>query len=180
MKIKNIEASTLFEYNLGVRDHYEYKEALFVNSLFKDYLEENGLKSWNDESTRDIICLEFNYGTRSYRQELAHLYKVAKSARYEYIRAKMRKDSYLLEKAQNKCKKISDLLRIARNNRNKYKALTNEDLRKLFYNNGIDVKYISKKRNGEIRKTETIHYKMLYRSTGKAKKGSCMFICDRL
>ena len=29
-------------------------------------------------------------------------------------------------------------------------------------------------------KTETMHYRMLYRSTGKAKKGSCMFICDRL
>ena len=25
-----------------------------------------------------------------------------------------------------------------------------------------------------------LHYKMLYRSTGKAKKGSCIFICDRL
>ena len=170
----------MFEYNIGVRDHYEYKDAMFVNSLFKDYLEENGLKSWNKESTRDIICLEFNYGTRSYEQEVAHLYKVAKSARYDYIRAKMRNDSHLLEKATNKCKKISDLLCIARKNRNKYNAQTNEELRKLFYNDGVDVTYISRKRNGEVRKTETIHYKMLYRSTGKAKKGSCMFICNKL
>ena len=27
---------------------------------------------------------------------------------------------------------------------------------------------------------ETINYKMLFRSTGKAKKGSCVFIKDRL
>ena len=31
-----------------------------------------------------------------------------------------------------------------------------------------------------IKKQEIIHYKMLYRSSGKAKQGSCMFICDRL
>ena len=72
LKIKNIEASTLFEYNNGVRDHYEYKEAMFTNSLFKDYLERNGLDVWNNESTRDIICLEFNYGSRSYKKECEH------------------------------------------------------------------------------------------------------------
>ena len=44
LKIKNIEASTLFEYNIGVRDHYEYKDAMFTNSLFHDFLKENGLK----------------------------------------------------------------------------------------------------------------------------------------
>ena len=34
IKIKNIEASTLYEYNNGVRDHYEYKDVMFTNSLF--------------------------------------------------------------------------------------------------------------------------------------------------
>ena len=66
IKIKNIEASTLFEYNNGVRDHYEYKDAMFTNSLFSDYLKDNGLKIWKEESTRDLICLEFNFGSRSY------------------------------------------------------------------------------------------------------------------
>ena len=41
IKIKNIEAATLYEYNKGLRDHYEYKDALFVNSLFKDFMCEN-------------------------------------------------------------------------------------------------------------------------------------------
>ena len=67
-----------------MRDHYEYKDAMFVNSLFKDYLQDNGLNTWKDEITRDIICLEFNYGYRSYRQELDHLYKIALSAQKEY------------------------------------------------------------------------------------------------
>lgn len=88
IKIKNIEASTLFEYNNGVRDHYEYKEALFTNSLFSDYLLENGLKVWNEESTRDIICLEFNFGSRSFDDEMEHLKKISMKARLEYKIAK--------------------------------------------------------------------------------------------
>lgn len=180
MKIKNIEASTLFEYNIGVRDHYEYKDAMFVNSLFKDYLQDNGLTTWKDESTRDIICLEFNYGSRTYRQELNHLYKVALSARKEYKRAKSKKDEFLIRKSKEKCDKITELLEQARKNKNKYQSLSKEELRKKFYNDGVDVEYIFRKRNGEIRKRETLHYKMLYRSTGKAKKGSCMFIVDKL
>ena len=180
MKIKNIEASTLFEYNIGVRDHYEYKEAMFVNSLFKDYLCENGLNSWKDESTRDIICIEFNYGSRSYRQELDHLYKVATSAQKEYKRAKAKNDEFAMNKARAKSDKITELVYLARKNRLKYKPLSKEELRTKFYNEGVDVEYVFRNRNGDIRKRETLHYKMLYRSTGKAKKGSCMFIIDSL
>ena len=153
---------------------------MFVNSLFKDFLEDNGLKVWKEESTRDIICIEFNYGSRSYRQELDHLYKVALTARKEYRRAKMRNDQYLMEKAKLKEEKITELLHMAKKNKKKYQPLSKEELRTKFYNEGIDVEYIFRKRNGEIRKREVIHYKMLYRSTGKAKKGSCMFIADRL
>lgn len=153
---------------------------MFVNSLFKDFLEENGLKDWKEESTRDIICLEFNYGTRSYKQELEHLYKVALSARNEFRRARMRNDKYLMERAKNKEKKITELLYNAKKNQKKYQPLSKEELRRICYNDGVDVEYVFRKRNGEIRKKETIHYKMLYRSTGKAKKGSCMFIVDKL
>ena len=153
---------------------------MFVNSLFKDYLQDNGLTTWKDEFTRDIICLEFNYGSRTYRQELNHLYKVALSARKEYKRAKSKKDEFLIRKSKEKCNKITELLEQARKNKNKYQSLSKEELRKKFYNDGVDVEYIFRKRNGEIRKRETLHYKMLYRSTGKAKKGSCMFIVDKL
>ena len=138
------------------------------------------MKSWNGESTRDIICLEFNYGSRSYQQEIAHLYKVALSAKNEYKRARMRNDTFAMEKAKSKSNKVSNLLYEARKNKKKYISLSKEKLRTKFYNEGVNVEYKFRKRNGEIRKCETIHYKMLYRSTGKAKKGSCMFIADRL
>jgi len=153
---------------------------MFTNSLFSDYLKENGMKIWKDESTRDIICLEFNYGSRSYEKELIHLRKIASGARKEYRIANIRGDKYLMGKIQAKRNKITGLLDVAHGNKGNYKALTNEELRTLYYNNGVDVEYITRDRNGNIKKTENIHYKMLFRSTGKAKKGSCMFIRDKL
>ena len=75
LKIKNIKAGTLFGYNQGVRNRYDYTEAMFSNSLFSDYIIQNGLNVWNDTSTRDIICLDFDFGSRSYEEEMDHLLK---------------------------------------------------------------------------------------------------------
>lgn len=180
IKIKNIEAATLYEYNKGLRDHYEYKEALFVNSLFKDFMCENKLKVWNNESTRDLICLEFNFGTRSYEDEIKHIRKIAKSARIDYKKAISSKSKKLIQVQKNKKKKIMSLYNFAVSHKTEYFSLSADDIRKEFYNNGVNVEYITRKKNGEILKTEIIHYKMLYRSPGKAKKGTCMFIRDKL
>ena len=180
VKIKNIEASTLYEYNNGVRDHYDYKEAMFTNSLFSDYLKDNGLKVWKEESTRDIICLEFNFGSRSYKEEIEHLRKLAIKARMEYKLAKSYGYKSQIVKKKNKRQKLSRLFKEANQNKDKYQKHSKEEIRNIFYNDGVNVEYITRKKNGNIIKRETIHYKMLYRSTGKAKKGSCMFICDRL
>lgn len=153
---------------------------MFTNSLFFDYLKENGLKILKDESTRDIVCLEFNFGSRSYEDEISHLSKIAKDARVEYKLAKSNGCKTQIKKKRNKRNKIANLFQEAKKNQEKYEKHTKEEIRQIFYNNGIDIEYISRKRNGEITKRKTIHYKMLYRSAGKAKKGTCMFICDRL
>lgn len=180
IKIKNIEAATLYEYNNGVRDHYEYKDAMFTNSLFSDFLKENGLKIWKEESTRDIICLEFNFGSRSYEEEINHLAKIAIDARTEYKLAKSSGCTSQIVKKKNKRIKIAKLFQETIKNKDKYEKHNKEEIRKIFYNDGVNVEYITRKKNGDIIKREIIHYKMLYRSTGKAKKGSCVFICDRL
>lgn len=180
LKIKNIEAATLYEYNKGLRDHYEYKDAMFVNSLFKDFMCDNGLKVWNNESTRDLICLEFNFGTRSYEGEIKHIKKIAKKARLDYKKAISSKSKKLIDIQFNKKNKIMQLYDFANKHRDEYYQLSADDIRKQFYKNGVDIEYITRKRSGEIIKREIIHYKMLYRSTGKAKKGSCMFIRDKL
>lgn len=153
---------------------------MFTNSLFCDYLKENGLKIWNGESTRDIICLEFNYGTRSYEQELEHLYKIAKSARLEFKLARSRRILHEIESKRKKRKKIMQLIAFAKSNKDKYEKIPTDEIRRQFYNDGVDVEYVSRNKDGTVRKREVIHYKRLYRSTGKAKKGTCMFIRDKL
>ena len=180
LKIKNIEASTLFEYNNGVRDHFEYKDAMFSNSLLKTFLLEHGLDTWKGESTRDIICLEFNYGSRSYSEEAAHLAKVSRAARLEYKLAKSSGYKNQIQKKWNKRRKLARLFYESQQKQGFYFKYTTDEIRELFYENGVSVEYVSRKSNGEVKSRETIHYKRLFRSIGKAKKGSCMFIRDEL
>ena len=54
------------------------------------------------------------------------------------------------------------------------------DLRALYYKNGVDYTFEKKNKKGEVVDTHTIHYKMLMRSPGKAKKGECVFIRENL
>ena len=84
---------------------------MFTNSLFCDFLVNNGLKIERDGSTKDIICLEFNYGSRSYEQEMHHLRKVAGQARNQYRLSRSGGDQTLITKAEGKYEKITDLAR---------------------------------------------------------------------
>lgn len=179
-RIKIYEASTILEHNVGVRDHYETKDAMFTHSLFCDFLVNNGMRVNKDDYTKDIICLEFNYGSRSYEAELVHLNKVARQARNQYRVAKVKHDDFLMERYRNKVNRVTELLKEAYKNRTKYTRLSTAEIRKIFYNDGVTINYVVTRKDGVVMRTDSVHYKMLYRSTGKAKKGSCMFICDRL
>ena len=53
-------------------------------------------------------------------------------------------------------------------------------LRNFYYKNGVDYVYEKKNKNGDVVERKKIHYKMLMRSPGKAKKGECIFIRDSL
>lgn len=164
LKIKNIEAGTLYEYNLGVRENYLYTPAMLTNSLFLDFLLENDLDVWKEESTRDVICIEFNFGSLSYEEQNKKLDKMIKESLDNEERL-----NRLLE-IKNKCY----------TNQDKYEKLMIQKIRDEYYINGVDVEYITRTNRGTIKTREVIHYKMLYRSPGKAKNGSCIFICDRL
>lgn len=153
---------------------------MFVNSLFKDFLMNNGLKAPNGESTRDLVCIEFNYGSRSFQDEIRHLNRVASKFTKEWKRAKINHDNYEMNSAWIKREKILDLANAARINKEHYIKKSADELRKYYYQNGLDITYTIYKKNGEVKSQEAIHYLMLYRSTGKAKKGSCMFIRESL
>lgn len=172
LKIKNFQAGSLYGYNLGVRDRLDTTDAMLTNSLFSDFLKENGLEVRKGDSTRDVICIEFNYGTRSYSKEIENFDKIIK---------KIAKNDKLSEEEKvNSIAKIDFLKERANANKEKYVEKTADDIRIDFYVNGVDINYQTHNKKGEIIKEELVHYKMLYRTPGKAKKGSCMFICDRL
>lgn len=155
VKIKNIKCGSLYEYNLGLRNRYDEKDGMFTNSLLYYYLLDHGLKI-KSGFTRDIICIEFDYGTRSYEEEIEHLDKLLKNSNEE-----------------NKLK-IENIKENVEKNKNKYEKISKENIRTKFYKSGVNITYNYKE------ESETIKYKMLYRSVGKAKDGSCMFIREEL
>lgn len=171
LRIKNIQAGSIYEYNNGVRDVLDMKNAMLTNSLFLDYLYSIGINVWKEESTRDIICIEFNYGSRSYDEEKAHISRLIDDVRSN---PKLSDDEKY--RRIDFYHTISDK---ADQNKDKFIKKSKQEIREIFYENGVDITYKSYGNRGRSKK-ETIHYKMLYRTPGKAKKGSCMFINERL
>lgn len=171
-KIKNIQAASIWECNHGARDNLDMDDAMLTNSLFLDFLEENGLNVWKESSTRDIICLCFDYGSRDYNEEKKHLLSHLE---------KSKKDTLLSEgKRAERVAKFEQLLKDIEGKEECFVKLSRQELRKEYYVNGVDVTYNTHDKKGNIIGTETIHYKMLYRSPGKAKAGKCMFIREEL
>ena len=168
LKIKNIKAGTLFGYNQRIRNRYDYTEAMFSNSLFSDYIIQNGLNVWNDTSTRDIICLDFDFGSRSYEEEMDHLLK--QFGPFEH-------DKSLSEESKER---IRAIFRNVIDNKDNYMKCSKDEIREIFYENGVNVEYISSYTKKEGEKKTVINYKMLYRNSSKAKVGQVMFINSKL
>ena len=167
LKIKNFSCGVLYEHNLGVREHLSYTNAMFTNSLLTYYLVENGLRVSKDGRTRDIIGINFDFGAKSYAETLKRV-----------------EHSIKMEESQNndpdRLAVLHDLKERVELNKDLYQKKSKETIREEFYRNGVDVTYTTTNKQGEVIKAEKIHYRMLYRSTGKAKAGSCMFICEGL
>ena len=168
LKIKNIKAGTLFGYNQGVRDRYDYTDAVFNDSLFSDFIKANGLNVWNEQSTRDIICLDFDFGSRSYQEEMDHLLKQFKG---------FEENEDLTEESKQR---IRNIFKKVEENKDNYFKLSKDEIRELFYEKGVDVEYFQKYSRKEGIKRTVIHYKMLYRNSSKAKIGQVMFINAKL
>lgn len=162
IKIKNIKAGTLYGYNKGLRTRYDYTDAMLNNSLFSLYMSNNGMNIYKGESTRDIICLEFNFGSRSYDEEIKHLKEILESSS---------------NNSKEKIHKIINLIKLNKDNCIKKKK---EEIREEYYQCGVDVEYKTTDKHGEVKKIDKIHYKMLFRTPSKAKVGQVMFINDKL
>ena len=148
---------------MGVRDRYDYIPGVLSNSLFSIFLNKNGLNVHKGESTRDIICLDFDFGSRSFEEEMQHLITMKENAADDDSR-----------------QHIQELIDKVENNKFKYVKRSKDEIRELFYQKGVSVKYITKDKKGNIQKETTIQYKMLYRNSSKAKLGQVMFINKKL
>lgn len=172
IKIKNISAGMLYDVNLGIRDYFTYTDAMLNNSLFSYFLQRNGLHVYRgrkgkenpkNESTRDIVCLDFDFGSRSYREELKRLKKLLDGDLSTESREQ-------IERALEKVESKKDL----------YSEKKRGEIRELFYNNGVDITYKTRNKDGSVKDEMTIHYKMLFRTSAKAKLGQVIFINSKL
>ena len=163
----------LYDVNLGIRDYFTYTDAMLNNSLFSFYLQKNGLNVYRgkknvekskDESTRDIVCLDFDFGSRSYNDEITRLNK-------------------LLDKndvSEESKERIKNAIDKVESRKDLYSEKKRGEIRDLFYNEGVDITYKTKNKDGSIKNEQTIHYKMLFRTSAKAKLGQVIFINDKL
>lgn len=162
IKIKNISAGMLYDVNLGIRDYFTYTDAMLNNSLFSFFLQKNGMDVYKGESTRDIICLDYDFGSRSYDEERKRLEKLFKDS-----------DEYSKERILDTLKKVDSKKEL-------YSPKKRDEIREYFYDNGVDVTYRKKNKNGSIKEVRVIHYEMLFRTSAKAKLGQVMFINSKL
>lgn len=170
LKIGSYQAAVLYEYQLGLRDHVDKIDAMLTKSLFYDFMEEIGMESIKDRMTRDVIVVKFDFGTVSYEGQLKRLKKQRK-------KIESMDDN---EKRREKLSQLEEIESFTKKNKDVYEKHSIQELRKILYRDGIDVTYVSRYKNGDIKQKETIHYKMAYRTAGKAKIGECCFICERL
>ena len=162
----------LYDVNIGTRDYFSYTDAMLNNSLFSYFLKRNGLNVYKkkqdeefskDESTRDIVCLDFDFGSRSYDEEFKRLTKLLDGDLTEESR----------ERVENAVKKVES-------RKDLYSEKKRGEIRDLFYNEGVDITYNTKNKDGTIKKKQTIHYEMLFRTSAKAKLGQVIFINSKL
>lgn len=136
------------------------------NSLFLYYMKEHGLDVYKGESTRSIVCLSFDFGSRSYEDEHKRLVKLIDKATEDG-------NADLVERLKTK-------LDFVEANKDKYAPMSRDDIRTKYYKEGVDILWETKNKDGSVKSSQKIHYKMLFRTPAKAKIGSVMFIDEKL
>lgn len=171
VRIKIYEAKSIYEYNLGITNEYSTKKSSIKNSLLLDFLKDNGLKI-DGSSTNDLICINFEQNSRSYEQEIEN---------WKYlIEHKNNKKNPKIIYNEEAIDFFKKRLLNAELKKDLFEPKTKEEIREMFYQNGVDIAYNKYNKKGEIISTKVIHYIYLYRSTGMAKAGKAIFINEKL
>ena len=150
IKIKSIQAGSLYDYELDNRKYLDLGAATLPSSLFTDYITTKGLSIDKKRGTsKDLMMVKFKYGTNGEKGSKLRTKYYNEGFTINWSRYYDNIELYKIDKITIQA--------------DKDKAI--------------------KKRNNKINKClsdEIITYKMLMRSTGKAKDGDCIFINDKL
>ena len=166
LRINNYESASIYEYEHGFRNHPDTTKAMLVNSLFLDFLLDNNLITISRRDfTRDIICVQFNYGTKDYESMIKNINSRINACTDDKGKESLYALKKNIEADKENCIKMS-----------------RGELREKFYTEGLSITYRSYDRNKvEVKDLRTtIRYRMLYRTPGKAKKGTCMFVNEKI
>ena len=164
VRSKLIAAGSIEGCNQGVRKNLDIKDCVIANSLFLDWLVDNGLRVRNG-ATLDIVTISFAYGTKSHEEDRKHIETMIRSC----------------DPADtDRLSRLKDVASDIEANKDKYKKITKEDLRIKYYTEGVPITWRFYNKDGTLRREETIRYRMLVRTAGKAKAGKCTFIREDL
>ncbi len=153
IKIKSIQAASLYRYNNGYKfllkqkdnrknNHLEYREsfldfgnAIINNSLFAIYVRKHGVTVNRHNISLDFLMMKFDRGVDQDDSDKENIKP----------------------------------------------SMTIQELRDYYYDNGATVNWeIFNSKTGKLIKEKIITYKMLLRTPGKAKEGQCLFIRKEL
>lgn len=168
IKIRSLQANRIYQVQNGYKYRYEdqirdcrleWNDAMLNDSLFLRYMCKHGMRIEKNGSSLDFIVLKFDYSVLSYcEQELYYGYNDG-------------------EQEENAEVNTEDLLSGIRD------SVSAKELRQMYYTQGCTITWHKyNKKTGDIihGADETITYRMLMRSPGKAKKGDCVFVREEL
>lgn len=175
IKIKNIQAGSLYDYELGNRSRIDITDAVLDTSLLSRHLITNKLINISKNETYDIICMCFSYGTKKYEDELKQIKIIINDNDifdYYYSLYTIQDDLIIEDCDKEFEEELTNLYTYIKNH------MSAEKLREHYYTNDVTITWkIKERKNREWIETEkTITYRYIYRSTGKAKKGQAMMV----
>lgn len=196
LKIMILEGSDILKNNAGEwKINKNYKGA-FVDSLLLDKLKEIGLKESKNETTRDVVMVNFKYGyTPKEVEGLQEQIKNNKETIAENIEQKKQLTEQRKQQTNNKEKKpytdsINNLTADNKDLREENKQLEEkikefetdaEKIREILYKQGFKLDFYKQDRKTkEYKIDETIEYVFFFRSPSKSKTGSVCFINKKL
>lgn len=168
VKIRSLQANRIYQVQNGYKYKYgdqikdcrlEWNDAMLNDSLFLRYMKKHGMKIKKDGSSLDFIVMKFDYSVLSYcERELYYGYNDG-------------------EQEENTEVNAEDLLSGIKD------SVSAKELRQIYYTQGCTITWHKyDRKTGDIihGADETITYRMLMRSPGKAKKGDCVFVREEL